>query len=49
MRDHVADEEMFLANYSDGVTDLPLPDYIDAFRVVGWNICASDQAADGVR
>jgi glucose-1-phosphate cytidylyltransferase len=32
VRDHVADEEMFLANYSDGVTDLPLPDYIDAFR-----------------
>ncbi len=25
-------EEMFLANYSDGVTDLPLPEMIDHFR-----------------
>jgi glucose-1-phosphate cytidylyltransferase len=25
-------EEMFLANYSDGVSDLPLPDMIDIFR-----------------
>lgn len=25
-------EAMFLANYSDGVTDLPLPDYIEYFR-----------------
>jgi glucose-1-phosphate cytidylyltransferase len=25
-------EEMFLANYSDGVSDLPLPDMIDHFR-----------------
>ncbi|MBI5071105.1 MAG: glucose-1-phosphate cytidylyltransferase [Deltaproteobacteria bacterium] len=28
----VQDEEMFLANYSDGVTDLPLPAMIDYFR-----------------
>ena len=26
------DEEMFLANYSDGVSDLPLPAMIEAFR-----------------
>jgi glucose-1-phosphate cytidylyltransferase len=26
------DEEMFLANYSDGVSDLPLPEMIDFFR-----------------
>ena len=26
------DEEMFLANYSDGVSDLPLPAMIDYFR-----------------
>jgi glucose-1-phosphate cytidylyltransferase len=29
---HVAGEEFFLANYSDGLTDLPLPEQIDAFR-----------------
>jgi glucose-1-phosphate cytidylyltransferase len=29
---YVAGEEMFLANYSDGLTDLFLPDYIDEFR-----------------
>ena len=28
-------EEMFLANYSDGLTDLPLPQYIDHFRAQG--------------
>jgi glucose-1-phosphate cytidylyltransferase len=28
----LAGEEMFLANYSDGVSDLPLPDMIDFFR-----------------
>lgn len=32
IREHVADDEMFLANYSDGLTDLPLPDYIDECR-----------------
>ena len=32
VREHVADEEMFLANYSDGLTDLPLSDNLDAFR-----------------
>jgi len=25
-------EERFLANYADGLTDLPLPDFIDSFR-----------------
>jgi glucose-1-phosphate cytidylyltransferase len=28
----VAGEEMFLANYSDGLSDLPLPDEIERFR-----------------
>ena len=32
VRDHLAGEEMFLANYSDGVTDLTLPNNIDAFE-----------------
>jgi glucose-1-phosphate cytidylyltransferase len=29
---HLAGEHMFLANYSDGLTDLPLPDMIDRFK-----------------
>jgi glucose-1-phosphate cytidylyltransferase len=29
---YLAGESMFLANYSDGVTDLPLPAYLDQFR-----------------
>src|SRR5262245_2762987 len=32
IRELVAGEEMFLANYSDGVSDLPLPDMIGHFR-----------------
>ena len=28
----VADEEIFLANYSDGLTDAPLPDMIERFK-----------------
>jgi glucose-1-phosphate cytidylyltransferase len=31
----VADEEIFLANYSDGLTDAPLPEMIDRFRQSG--------------
>jgi glucose-1-phosphate cytidylyltransferase len=29
---YLAGEEMFLANYSDGLTDLPLPEMIERFR-----------------
>ncbi len=32
VRDYLADEEMFFANYSDGLTNLPLPENIDAFE-----------------
>ena len=32
VRPFVADEEMFLANYSDGVSDLPLPDMVEHVR-----------------
>ena len=32
VRDHVAGEEMFLANYSDGLSDVNLPEMINAFR-----------------
>lgn len=31
VREYVEDEEMFLANYSDGLSDLPLDKHIDAF------------------
>jgi glucose-1-phosphate cytidylyltransferase len=29
---HLQGEEVFLANYTDGLTDVPLPQYIDYFR-----------------
>ena len=32
VRDWVADDPMFLANYSDGLSDLPLDDYVERFR-----------------
>jgi glucose-1-phosphate cytidylyltransferase len=32
VREHVKDEEMFLANYSDGLSDLPLDDMVAEFR-----------------
>jgi glucose-1-phosphate cytidylyltransferase len=35
VRDQVAGEEMFLANYSDGLCDLNLTEMIDAFRASG--------------
>jgi glucose-1-phosphate cytidylyltransferase len=38
VRKHVENEEMFLANYADGLTDLQLPDMVDTFR-------ASDKVA----
>jgi glucose-1-phosphate cytidylyltransferase len=35
VKDHVQDEEVFLANYSDGLTDVSLPDMIEFFRKSG--------------
>src|SRR6266851_6966431 len=32
VREHLRGEKMFLANYSDGVTDLPLAEYVDQFQ-----------------
>lgn len=32
VRDWVVDDDMFLANYSDGLSDLPLDSYIERFR-----------------
>lgn len=35
VRDFVKDEDYFLANYSDGVTDAPLPEMIENFKKSG--------------
>jgi glucose-1-phosphate cytidylyltransferase len=32
---HLGDDEVFLATYGDGLTDVPLPDLIDAFHASG--------------
>ena len=39
---YLDDDEMFLANYSDGLTDLPLPQYLEHFRAhdkIGSFVC----------
>lgn len=35
VKEHVEGEEMFLANYADGVTDLNLNEYVEAFAATG--------------
>ena len=38
VREHLAGEDMFLANYADGLTDFPLPeliDFVEERRAVG--------------
>jgi glucose-1-phosphate cytidylyltransferase len=39
VKKHLAGEEMFLANYSDGLSDLPLPQQIEAFKRDGSAAC----------
>jgi len=39
VRQFVQDDEVFLANYADGLTDLPLPKVIDYFRASGKIAC----------
>ena len=42
VRKYLGDDEMFLANYSDGLSDLPLPAYLDYARAedrVGTFVC----------
>jgi len=39
VRHLVHDQQIFLANYSDGLTDAPLPDVIDRFRKSGMIGC----------
>jgi len=39
VQEHIGDDEMFLANYADGLTDLDLNDYIESFRARGKIAC----------
>lgn len=39
VRDYVKDEEMFLANYSDGLSDVPLDSMIDMLKTSGKTAC----------
>jgi glucose-1-phosphate cytidylyltransferase len=39
VREHVRDEEMFLANYSDGLSDLNLDEVVDSFKRSGKIAC----------
>jgi glucose-1-phosphate cytidylyltransferase len=39
VREHVKNEEMFLANYSDGLSDVPLQDMIDRLEKSGKTAC----------
>jgi glucose-1-phosphate cytidylyltransferase len=39
VRRHLEEEEAFLANYTDGVSDLPLPDFVDYFNRRGKIAC----------
>ena len=39
VREHLEGEEMFLANYSDGLSDVDLPEMIETFRQSGKMAC----------
>lgn len=39
VRSHVENEEMFLANYSDGLSDARLPEMIEQFKASGKTAC----------
>jgi glucose-1-phosphate cytidylyltransferase len=39
VREHVKDEEMFLANYSDGLTDVDLDEVVEKFKASGKVAC----------
>ena len=39
VRDHLGDDEMFLANYADGLSDLDLDPYVADFAVRGKTAC----------
>ena len=39
VKKYVEDEEFFLANYSDGLTDAPLPEMIEKFKASGKLAC----------
>lgn len=35
VKEHIGDDEIFMANYTDALSDLPLPGYIDQFKQSG--------------
>src|SRR5690606_7966843 len=35
VREYIGDDEMFIANYSDGLTDLPLPSLVERVEQTG--------------
>src|SRR5689334_24152731 len=39
VRAHIGDDEMFLANYSDGLSDLDLASYVSSFRASKKTAC----------
>src|ERR1700754_730841 len=39
VKEHVKDDEFFLANYSDGLSDVPLDDMIETFKASGKVAC----------
>jgi glucose-1-phosphate cytidylyltransferase len=39
IRPHLGDDEAFLANYADGLSDLNLPQYVDSFMELGKIAC----------
>jgi glucose-1-phosphate cytidylyltransferase len=39
VREHVKDEEMFLANYSDGLSDVPIQSMVDLLKKSGKTAC----------
>lgn len=39
VKKHLQDDDVFLANYADGLTDLPLPVILDFFRKSGKTAC----------
>jgi glucose-1-phosphate cytidylyltransferase len=48
VQEHVQDEEMFLANYSDTLTDFPLPELVDQMRAtndVAGFLCVKPSAS----
>ena len=39
VREHIGDDPMFLANYADGLSDLPLDTFVEGFAATGKTAC----------